>query len=949
MPSIRHRRIFQYNSELGYKFIPNLNLFWDYRIKTNKEGFRDNLDFEDPTRKGKVSILALGDSYLAGDGVSNEERFSDIVAGKLNLSILNTGLPGSGTDQQLIIQEKIAGNLEYDALLYAPYVHNIQRNMMQKVYWTKRNIHLEKPYFTLQNGNLQLHNSSIAPPQHVDSVETALAPISTFRNQLPPLVKKIAQSLKNNLLGIKYKYFAQSTRDMFSPENITERPLMKALAQKIITNAGNKPIFILPIPDREHVLYKAKSHYLTFFKELAQENKNVQVIDILPLFNGKNWANASEIYNTKHGHFTSEVNKQIAQIVEPIIGKISRQAAAAENINEAKAAENRSDSFDIGISCYYHDSAAAILKNGEIVAACHEERFTRKKHDKNFPFNALKYCLEEADISVNQIGNIVYYDDPYLSLDRVLVNLLSNNTTPDTETENVLLKWMNTKFALRKDLEECIGYKGPIFRSFHHRSHAASAFYPSPYKEAAIVIVDGVGEWASSSIGVGYDNKVEILCEQNYPHSIGLLYSAFTSFCGFKVNSGEYKLMGLAPYGNGLYTSLILENMLQLKDDGSFILNMNYFSFMEGEKMYSDKFTTLFGVPPRKSESPLTQVYMDIAKSIQEVTEIILLKLTTYAHKLTGKDYLVMAGGVALNCVANGKLLKESPFKDIWIQPASGDAGGAIGAAMDLYYNTNNNPRGAIQGVESQTGSLYGPSYSNVEIKAFLDWENHTYHELHPNVKADTIAKHIADGKVIGFFTGRTEYGPRALGARSIIADARNVKMQTTLNLKIKYRESFRPFAPIVLEEDVSEYFELDRPSPYMLMVQKVVEKRRLEIPKELLSEENFIQRLNSPRSDIPAVTHLDYSARIQTVSKTQNKELYHLLRAFKDLTGYGVLVNTSFNVRGEPIVCTPEDAYRCFMRTEMDILVLENMILYKEEQRALTNDEDWKNVFDLD
>src|SRR5438093_1440138 len=611
----------------------------------------------------------------------------------------------------------------------------------------------------------------------------------------------------------------------------------------------------------------------------------------------------------------------------------------------------------LGISAFYHDSAAALVRDGNIIGAAQEERFTRKKHDSGFPAEAIRYCLREGGIKVSDLSYIVFYDKPLLKFERLLETYLSFAPKGLQSFVQAMPVWLKEKLMLKSLLQkELMAHFGvakrktlpPILFSEHHQSHAASAFFASPYDKAAVLCMDGVGEWATTSAWHGEGPSLKPLWEINFPHSLGLLYSAFTYFTGFKVNSGEYKVMGLAPYGEPKYVKTIYEHLLELKPDGSFRLNMEYFNYCTGLTMTNKKFQALFGGPPRQPETSLTQREMDLARSVQEVTEEAVLRLARTLQNETQADNLCLAGGVALNCVANGRLLREGPFKHVWIQPAAGDAGGALGAALAGWHEYENQPRKANGSHDAMRGSFLGPAFSNTEIEDFLKSHALPYVRLNDDVLFDEIARELESGKVIGWFAGRMEFGPRALGGRSILGDARNPKMQSVMNLKIKYRESFRPFAPSVLRERVHEYFELEEDSPFMLLVANVLPKRRCaEAPdqKSLWG----IDLLNIPRSDIPAVTHVDYSARIQTVHKATNPRYHNLLTAFETRTGYGVLVNTSFNVRGEPIVCTPQDAYRCFMRTEMDVLVLENCVLDKANQKALIRDTDWRKEFELD
>ncbi len=602
----------------------------------------------------------------------------------------------------------------------------------------------------------------------------------------------------------------------------------------------------------------------------------------------------------------------------------------------------------LGISAFYHDSAACLVSNGKIIAAAQEERFTRKKHDANFPQNAIEYCLKAGNISASEISHVAFYDKPWIKFERLLETYLTFAPLGIKSYLMAMPLWLKDKLWMGDILKKNLGYKGELVYPEHHQSHAASAFFPSPFDSAAILTLDGVGEWATTTLGVGKSNNISLEWELRFPHSLGLLYSAFTYYTGFKVNSGEYKVMGLAPYGEPKYVKLILDNVIDLKEDGSFKLNMEYFNYCQGLTMTSQKFHDLFGGAPREPESKLTQKEMDLARSVQEVTEEIMIRMSRHARITTGEKNLCLAGGVALNCVGNGKILKEGIFDKIWIQPAAGDAGGALGAALFTWHQVLGNERKTNQKRDSQRGSYLGPTYAGQDVKSWLDKEKITHHCYSREELPKQVASLLASEKVIGWVSGPMEFGPRALGARSILGDARSSAMQKVMNLKIKYRESFRPFAPVVLKEEVSEYFDIDCESPYMLLVAPVKESRCHKMSQE---QEGLwgIEKLNVPRSDIPAVTHIDYSARIQTVDAEDNPVFYELLKEFKNITGYSVLVNTSFNVRGEPIVCTPEDAYRCFMRTDMDALVLDTFVLLKEEQPKLQNDTDWRTEYALD
>ena len=610
----------------------------------------------------------------------------------------------------------------------------------------------------------------------------------------------------------------------------------------------------------------------------------------------------------------------------------------------------------LGISAFYHDSAAALVVDGEIVAAAQEERFTRIKHDHEFPNNAVDYCLREGGLTPEQLDHVVFYDKPLLKFDRLLETYLAYAPSGLRSFMMAMPLWLKTKLHLPREIRKALGgrFKKRIAFTGHHESHAASAFFPSPYDEAAILTLDGVGEWDTASIGMGRGNKIEMLETLEFPHSLGLLYSAITYFCGFKVNSGEYKLMGLAPYGTPKYADAIREKLLDLKPDGSLRMDMRYFNYPQGLTMTGPEFDTLFDGPPRQAESPITQREMDIAASIQYVTEEIVLRMARHAKELTGAKYLTLAGGVALNCVANGVLLRERIFDDIWIPGPAGDAGGALGAALFVQYQLLGYER-RPQGRDSMKGCLLGPRHSTADIRTFLDKENVKYHHQAEEKKLlAAVVDEMTAGRVVGWFQGRMEFGPRALGSRSIIGDARNPDMQAQMNLRIKFRESFRPFAPCVLAEDVGEWFDLDRESPYMLLVAPVRHDRWLpltEAQRELMRDPDLRKRVNVPRSTIPAVTHVDMSARVQTVDEARHGRYYRLIREFKARTGSGIIVNTSFNIRGEPIVCTPQDAYRCFLACDMDVLVLEDCILYKSEQPQLSESERQKYVdsFQLD
>jgi carbamoyltransferase len=609
----------------------------------------------------------------------------------------------------------------------------------------------------------------------------------------------------------------------------------------------------------------------------------------------------------------------------------------------------------LGISAFYHDAAAALIVDGQIVAAAQEERFTRKKHDSGFPSNAVRFCLEFAKIPPDQLDQVAFYDKPFLKFERLLETYLAFAPRGFTSFKEALPLWLKEKLfqksllaeALRDAIGNGIDWQSKLLFSEHHLSHAASAFYPSPFESAAVLTMDGVGEWTTTSLALGKGKDLQVVREIHFPHSLGLLYSAFTYYTGFRVNSGEYKVMGLAPYGEPNYVRQITDHLIDIKDDGSFRLNLEYFEYCTGLTMTNERFDEVFGGPPRKPESLLTQREMDLAASIQVVTEEVMLRLARSVARETGEKNLCLAGGVALNCVANGKILRDRPFERMWLQPAAGDAGGAIGAGLAAYHLHGGNARVAPKNGDAMRGGYLGPEYSDAEITERLTQAGAVFELVEPSMLIDECARALADGKALGWHQGRMEFGPRALGGRSILGDPRSPEMQRTLNLKVKYRESFRPFAPSVLREDVSEWFDIDDDSPYMLLVADVRDRHRIPMTEEQKALFG-IDKLNVPRSSIPAVTHVDYSARIQTVHEDTNPLYYRLLKRFKELTGCSVVVNTSFNVRGEPIVCTPEDSFRCFMGTDIDVLAVGNCFLRKEQQNPdlLTRYED---AFDLD
>ncbi len=952
------KKIFQYDELLGHRFLPNKNVRinrypYPYFNKTNAVGFRSDKEFKKERDSNKSRIVCLGDSFCAGDGVDNRDRITDLLMNRFNIETYNLGLSGSGHDQHLLIQENYAASYEHDAVVCLFYISDVRRNMNKyRVFQSDemgKGVKVYKPCFRLDNNNLVQDETTIPTWDSNVIVDKAIKKKNYIKiiynvviHKFVYFVLKIDKRLGNFIARIFL------SKDLYISDYLTSKTkewmLCKAIMQKIINNSNNKPVIIIPIPSYDYFFHDFERHYIDRYKEL-EEMSNVQVIDIIPGLRKIAKGKKEKYFIPLDGHFTSLGNVAVERVIAEHISKNKNLKSIFKEKfkNKAEVAKvtKHKDRVILGISCFYHDSAAAIIKNDNIIAAAQEERFTRKKQDNSFPINAIAYCLEEAGIDINCIDVVCYYDNIALTFERLMMNQLLIGKKGKPLFVKSMTDWMTTKFSLQDLFQGNFGYTGLILQNEHHRSHAASAFFASPFQNAVIVTCDGVGEFATTSIGIGNGNSIKLLKEMYFPHSIGLLYSAFTAFTGFKVNSGEYKMMGLAPYGKPEYVDAIEENILTINKDGSIVLNMDYFDFRCGEKMFNEKVNNLFDGPARMAESIITQREMDIAKSIQVVVEKIMLLIVAYAKKISGEENLVLAGGVALNCVANGKILKESEFRDLWIQPAAGDAGGALGACLDVYHTYYGGERIINDSYSIQKASLLGPKYENDEIKTFFDQNKIKCHKMSSIKRAQIIAKHIFEGKIVGHFSDRMEFGPRALGARSIIADPRSVEMQTKLNLKIKYRESFRPFAPAVLEEKVSEYFELDCKSPHMLLVANVKKERCNNVDETQFS--NLMQRLKQKRSDIPAITHVDFSARVQTVNKEHNKHFYDIIKEFEKLTNIAVLINTSFNVRGEPIVCTPEDAYRCFMQTEMDILVVEDFILLKEEQPKVKK-KDWLN-----
>jgi len=933
-----HRMLIRYHPEIGHIFLSNLkarlpNEQGGSYLVTNSEGFRSNYEFK--KQKGELPrILFLGDSFTGGHLVDNDQRFTDIIGKELNVETYNYAVSGTGTDQQVLIFEKFASGVEADLIVFCIWIENIERIILKERLFYEQSTGLykfnPKPYFQLNKGNLELKNVPVPKErrQHQSNKNNNL-----FKQYLKS-IKIIAELHKK--LG--YRKIIKK----YNPEN-NDWKLMKAILQRLFNNVKDIPILIVPLPLPGKYSKNSTLNFQTVFNSLVNCGKNIHVMDINQSFVSLKQADKKNISFKQDYHYSPFGHKMVAAwLIDEIKkgGLIKKNGLGKDKDNNgliaSKDAANPSVNgsiYILGISSFYHDSAATLIKDGNIVAAAQEERFSRLKNDPRFPVNAINYCLEEAGIHQYDLKAIVYYDNYSQTFERIISTLSMLGKKGKYAWCSILPPWVKYKLRIPELISKYLKYDGEILQDQHHRSHAASAFYPSPFNRAAIITSDGVGEWATASIGVGNGSSIKILKQMNFPNSLGLLYSAFTQFTGFKVNSGEYKMMGLAPYGKPVYVDTILNNLVDIKEDGSIELNIKYFAFLSEPTMTNDNFSELFNGPPRNSNERITRREMDIAKSIQVVTEMAILKMAGFAKKITGEKNLCLAGGSFLNCVANGYLLKSKIFEDIWIQPAAGDAGASLGAAFDAYYTYFGNSRKVNEnGQAKQKGSYWGPEFSNEEIVAFLETNNYPYKKINKEERPRLAAQFLSEGKVVGHFSGRMEFGPRALGARSILGDPRNPETQINLNLKIKYRESFRPFAPSVLKEEVSKYFEMECQSPYMMLVAQVKKERCFNFKLDD-KEEDMLKILAQKRSDIPAITHIDYSARIHTVNESDHKTYYDVIKEFNNQTGYGVIVNTSFNVRGEPIICTPIDAYKCFMSTEMDILFLEDYLLYKNEQ----------------
>ncbi len=949
-----HRLILQHDPLTGQRYVPNqrARVPFDgggYRVRTNSRGFRSDWEFE-PAKGSRQRVLFLGDSYTAGYGVDNAERYPELLGQDLGVEIYNAGLTGTGTDQQVLAYENYLNDIEVDLVVLAVLVENIERNKARHHLTldphTNERFHVQKPYFELAaDGNLVLRNSpvghertkaeqaSIYGPSHHESPRDRLGArvAELMRHER---TRSLRRTVGAPIVDRAQKLTGYQPYPDYGDRDSVGWRLMAGIIDRLARAVDGVPLLVLPIPTFHYIRSTPlDSVYQAAFESLADPARGIFVADITTPLRSLSTAVKGELAFKTDAHFSRKGHRIVSEIVGDAVTTVEGFGRKpSERPTPTVVAPKAKPEYVLGVSCFYHNSAAAILRDGELVAAVEEERFTRDKADRRFPLSSINYCLEEADIGPNDLSTIVYYDNAYLTFERLLHSQLALGRSGGDTWERVIPGWLNQKLFIPDFIRNALSYDGIIHHASHHRSHAASAFFPSPFEESAVLTIDGVGEWATATIGHGRHDSLDLLTEMRFPHSVGLLYSAFTQFVGFKVNNGEYKMMGLAPYGDPVYSDLIRQEIVDVKTDGSIELNLDYFAFLQGQRMTTPRFDDLFGGPGRGWDQPVTRREMDISASIQQVTEDIVMKMAVHAHELTGQRRLCLAGGVALNCVANGLVQQKGPFDELWIQPAAGDSGGALGAALDYWHTHRGKPRKpTADGRSVQQGSYWGPEYSDTEIRAFLDSNGVPYTAIDPEKRADEVARHIEAGKVVGHFSGRCEFGPRALGARSILGDARNPETQTTLNLRIKFRESFRPFAPTVLAEEVDRFFDLDAESPYMLIVAPVLEARRLDF--EHGPDMDAYDIVRQPRSDVPAITHVDYSARIQTLRRPDHPAYYDVISAFRDLTGIGLVVNTSFNVRGEPIVCTPYDAYSCFMRTDMDVLVMGNTLLHKDEQ----------------
>jgi len=956
-----HRMLIRYDPDVGHIFVPNLRARipgedGGYFVVTNSAGFRSDFEYS-KDRHDQPRVLMFGDSYTAGDNVSNADRYSDQLGKLLGAEVQNYGVSGSGTDQHLLIYRKFAKDVQADLVILCVQIDSFRRiqvshrPVIDRV--TRRRLLVPKPYFRLVDGGLELHHVPVPMERPEDQAGSGSALENEFIGQVrdwylaipglrylrsaPPL-----RSLATRLIQELKKRTGNPYPDIHSPDSPGWR-LMEAILRQFVDEVRPRPVVIVPIPTQEFYQDGREPVYQRLFDRLDAPEEGVHVCDVSTPLVRLPWATRQTLGYELGGHLTPTGNRLVAEHLasfvksRALMPRATPQSSGEPRLQASVRAPVRlpKSKHILGISCFYHNSAAALIRDGEIVAATEEERFSRVKNDRRYPHNAINYCLEEAGISQKDLDAVAFYDNAALTFERICHALMAvDRASAERMWLQIMPSWLRMKLHFPTLIRRFLKFDGLVLQGGHHRSHAASCFFPSPFERAAILTIDGVGEWATATIGSGNGNSVRLMKEMRFPHSLGLLYSAFTHFTGFKVNSGEYKMMGLAPYGRPIYADRILDNLIDLKRDGSLELNLDYFGFLRDVQMTNEKFARLFDGPRRTPESRITRREIDLARSIQAVTEEVMLRMARSAHELTGEKNVCMAGGVALNCVANGRLLREGPFEQIWIQPAAGDAGGALGVAMDVYHTHFGLERKLPpSGRSPQGGSYLGPEFGDDEIRSYLETSGFPFRKMSGADRNRVLAEYLEQGKVVGHFAGRLEFGPRSLGARSILGDPRNPDMQAALNLRIKYRESFRPFAPAVLADKVSEYFDFKGESPYMLIVAPVKESIRRLSDSTIGADDDLLPVVRRLRSDLPAITHVDYSARLQTIRREDHPVFYDLVAEFDRRTGCGVVVNTSFNVRGEPIVCTPQDAYRCFMRTEMDVLALGDYILVKPEQ----------------
>ena len=945
---VGHRMVLRYHPTIGHLFVPNqyarlANESGGYALVTNGAGFRSDCEFV--ARKGdRPRILAFGDSTLAGDNGPNGDRYSERLGELLDAEVYNFGVSGTGTDQHLLILRECAKQVEGDLILLAVQVDAIRRvqasdrESIDRV--TGSRVMVPKPYFTLEADGLGLHNVPVPktrppattdPGRHANAAGGALQRLALGRRLRS--VRTLLRERAPHAQAEMYRLAGFTPYPEYDSDATPGWRLLEAIIRRFVDEAAPVPVLIVAVPTPEFFQYRAHPNYLRLFERFHAPERGVHVVDITTPLASLPWDERRALTFRGDVHFSAEGHRRVAEVLaraidaERLLPRKPRQPPAART----QRSSSKRPVHVLGVSCYYHNSAACLVTDGRIAAAAEEERFTRMKNDRGFPHAAVNYCLEEGRIDPSDLAAVVFYDNASRTFERLLHGCAARVETAEDMWCRALPSWLRHKLLWPQLFRQHLAYDGLLLQDDHHRSHAASAFYPSPFDRSAILTIDGVGEWATASIAVGRGTKIRMLQEMRFPNSLGLLYSAFTQFTGFKVNSGEYKMMGLASYGQPVYTKTILDNLVDLKADGSLALNLDCFGFLDRPSMIDGRFAALFGGPARKAEERITRREIDLARSIQDITEEAMLRMARHAKRITGETNLCLAGGVALNCVGNGRILREGSFDRLWIQPAAGDAGGAVGAALDVYHTYLGHPRAALDGRSQQRASHLGPSFSADEIAAFVETFDIPHRRVSEVERADTVAALVADGKAVGHFDGRMEFGPRALGARSILGDPRDPEMQTRLNLKIKYRESFRPFAPSVLVERTRDYFELDAESPHMLLVAPV--QPALRKPRMVTEGDDLLVIVRDPRSTLPAITHVDYSARVQTVSRDDAPRYWDVIRAFDRRTNTAVIVNTSFNVRGEPIVCTPYDAWCCFMRTEMDALMMGNVLLLKSDQ----------------